>query len=95
MMGHDRWIADLHPLVAPLLRQRGVELSGCCRPYDLAAELIAREAGVVITDEYGHQLVSPLDTRSCVAWVAYANPVLAERVGEALRIVLVERGLLD
>src|SRR5438067_2014680 len=30
MMGHDRWIADLRPLLEPVLRDRGRTLGLCC-----------------------------------------------------------------
>ena len=53
MVGHDRWIGDLRPLVEPVLRARGEALGLCAHPYDLSTELIAREAGVIVTDEAG------------------------------------------
>src|SRR5215208_4832144 len=53
MMGHDRFIADLRPLLQSLLNQRGLVLGICCHPYDICTELIAREAGVIVTDELG------------------------------------------
>ena len=43
--GHDRFIADLRPLMENVLRERGQSLGICCHPYDLCTELIAREAG--------------------------------------------------
>jgi hypothetical protein len=86
MMGHDRWIADLRPLVAP-------GISACAHPYDLASELVAREAGVIVSDPAGRRLAAPLDVTIRVAWVAFANPALAAQVGAALRQVLVEQGL--
>jgi hypothetical protein len=36
MMGHDHWVADLRPLVEPLLRARGQALGLACHPYDSA-----------------------------------------------------------
>lgn len=93
LMGHDRWIADLRPLVEPLLRKRGRPLGLCCHPYDLCTELIAREAGVVVTDPAGGQLQAPLDVSTDVAWIGYANQVLAGQVGPVLRSVLHEYGL--
>jgi hypothetical protein len=86
MMGHDRWIADLRPLVAP-------GRSACAHPYDLASELIAREAGVIVSDPAGRRLAAPMDVTTPVAWTAFANTVLATEVGVALRQVLAERGL--
>jgi hypothetical protein len=86
MMGHDRWIADLRPLVAP-------GMSACAHPYDLASELVAREAGVIVSDPAGRRLAAPMDVTTRVAWVAFANPALAAQVSAALRQVLVEQGL--
>jgi hypothetical protein len=94
VMGHDRWIADLRPLVDPVLRERGLELGLCCHPYDLCTELIAREAGALVTDERGRRLAAPLNTESDVAWVGYANAQIREGVEPALEAALRERGLL-
>jgi fructose-1,6-bisphosphatase/inositol monophosphatase family enzyme len=95
VMGHDRWIADVRPLVDPLLRKRGQALGICCHPYDLATELVAREAGAVITDVMGNPLRAPLDVFTEVAWVGYANEELCRQVGPVLRAVLREHGLLE
>jgi fructose-1,6-bisphosphatase/inositol monophosphatase family enzyme len=94
MVGHDRWIADLRPLVEPVLRERGLELGLCCHPYDLCTELIAREAGVIVCDERGRRLCAPLDTTSDVAWVGYANEEIRDLVQPALLTALREHGLL-
>ncbi|MBK9715777.1 MAG: inositol monophosphatase [Kouleothrix sp.] len=94
LMGHDRWVADLRPLVEPLLRRRGKPRGLCCHPYDLCAELIAREAGVVVTDAHGRQLDAPLDVTSDVAWVGYANGAIRDQVAPALLAALEEHGLL-
>ena len=75
-MGHDRWVADLRPLVEAHLRARGRALGLCCHPYDLCTESIARAAGVVITDERGEQLSPPLDISTDVAWIGFANESL-------------------
>src|SRR4029079_10460000 len=61
MSGHDRFIADLRPLMEPVLQRRGLSLGICCHPYDICTELIARELGVIVTDEYGEPLRAPLD----------------------------------
>jgi len=95
MMGHDRWIADLRPLVESVLRQRGLELGMLCHPYDLCTELVAREAGVLVTDEHGQQLRAPLDVTSGIAWIGCANPAIYEQVLPTLSAILRERGLLD
>ena len=49
MAGHDRFVADLRPLLEGVLARRGLALGICCHPYDLATELIAREMGVIVT----------------------------------------------
>lgn len=95
LMGHDRWVADLRPLVEPLLRERGLELGLCCHPYDLCTELIARETGVVITDAQGQRLNAPLDLSADVAWIGYANPAIHDLVRPALERAMREHGLLQ
>ena len=95
MAGHDRWVADLRPLIEPLLRRRGLSLGLCCHPYDLCTELIAREAGVLVTDEHGRRLDAPLDVATDVAWIGYANAAIRDQVAPPLRQILQERGLLD
>ena len=94
MMGHDRWVADLRPLVEPLLRARGQALGLACHPYDLCTELIAREAGVIVTDARGARLAAPLTVGADVAWIGYGNaalraqiePVLLSLIAEYLRV---------
>lgn len=88
--GHDRWTAD----VRALLRHNGVWHGLCARPYDLCTELIAREAGVVVTDLTGAPLSAPLDTTTDVAWLGYCNKTIQAQVEPALRAELAERGLL-
>ena len=94
LMGHDRWIADLRPLVEPILRQRGGALGLCCHPYDLCTESIARAAGILVTDECGRCLTAPLDVTTDVAWVGIANAQLRDQLWPVLRDVLAERGLM-
>jgi fructose-1,6-bisphosphatase/inositol monophosphatase family enzyme len=93
MAGHDRWIADVRPLLLPGLRARGLPSPLCAHPYDLASELVAREAGVVVSDPSGRPLAAPLDVTTDVAWVGFANRHLARTVGEALGAELRARGL--
>ncbi len=94
IMGHDRWMADLRPLVQPLLRARGQELGLCCHPYDLSTELIAREAGVLVTGWSGDRLSAPLDVFTDMAWMGYANAEIRAQVEPALAAALRARGLL-
>jgi fructose-1,6-bisphosphatase/inositol monophosphatase family enzyme len=92
--GHDRWMADLRPLLQPARRAAGRAPIFCAHPYDLSCELIAREAGVIVTDPRGQRLAAPLDVTSDVAWIGFANPALARSVGGALTAELLARGLL-
>ncbi|HVY37249.1 MAG TPA: inositol monophosphatase [Polyangia bacterium] len=95
MAGHDRFAADVRPLLVPGLRAAGAPTPLCAHPYDLATELVAREAGVVVTDPAGDRLRAPLDVTTDVPWLGFANPQLAASVGEALRAELRARGLLS
>jgi fructose-1,6-bisphosphatase/inositol monophosphatase family enzyme len=92
--GHDRFVADLRPLMEPLLARRGLTLGICCHPYDLSTELIARELGVIVTDERGGPLRAPLDVETNVAWVGYANEQIRAQVEPLLKRALTSRGLL-
>ena len=85
LMGHDRFVADLRPLAFARLQVRAAL---ACHPYDICTALIAQELGCVVTTPDGKPLHAPLDTTSPVAWVGYANPALARRIGPALRKLL-------
>ncbi len=88
MAGHDRFVADVRPLVYG----RGSPL--CCHPYDICTELVARELGVIVTDERGRRLSACLSVRPDVAWVGYANAQIRSLVEPALQQVLRLRGLI-
>ncbi len=94
MVGHDRWIADLRPLMETVLQRRGLRLGMCCHPYDLCTELVAREVGVLVTDEQGLPPRAPLDVHTDLAWIGYANAALRDQVAPVLHDVLRERGLV-
>jgi fructose-1,6-bisphosphatase/inositol monophosphatase family enzyme len=91
MSGHDRFVADIRPLMEPILARRGLSLGICCHPYDLCTELIARELGVIVTDEHGEPLRAPLDVDANVAWIGYANPRIRAQIEPALRRALAAR----
>lgn len=82
LAGHDRFVADLRPLVVPAAM--------ACHPYDLCTAMLLTEAGGVITDPWGGPLDVTLDTTSPVAWVGYANEALAEWIGPVLVEVLAD-----
>lgn len=92
--GHDRFVADLRPLIEPVLNARGLKLGICCHPYDLATELIAREAGVIVADPEGGPLNAPLDIEADVAWVGYANHALRAQIEPRLQAALRARRLI-
>src|SRR5205085_1440527 len=94
MMGHDRFVADLRPLIETLLRARGLALGICCHPYDVCTELIAREAGVYVTDERGRLLRAPLSVEPDVTWIGYANEQIRREIEPLLRDALRRRGLI-
>lgn len=81
MMGRDRFIADLRPIL-----QGYVPLNErlCAHPYDLCTALIAQECGIIITDHTGGTLNSQLDTSTPVDWIAYANSALHDSIAPVL-----------
>src|SRR5262249_26844329 len=92
MAGHDRFIADLRPLMRPVMDERGLDLSICCHPYDLCTELIARELGVIVTNELGRPPDAPLNVETDVAWVGYANAAIRDQIEPHLQAALKKRG---
>jgi hypothetical protein len=87
LLGHDRMIADIRPLV---FKKLGLASALCCHPYDVAAALVLQEAGVVLEGPDGRPMDGPLDTTSPISWVAYANPQLANHIRPVLQAVLQE-----
>lgn len=92
--GHDRFTADLRPLVESLLARRGLAFGIACHPYDLATVLIAEEAGVLLTDGRGQALDAPLAVNADVAWAGYANAAIRAQIEPPLLEALRSRGLL-
>jgi len=95
MSGHDRFIADLRPLMEKKLAQRKLPLGICCHPYDLCTELIAREAGVIVTDVRGGAVRASLTVEPDVAWAGYANAQIRAQIEPLLHAALSRRGLLN
>ncbi len=94
MSGHDRFIADLRPLMDRAMGARGLALGICCHPYDLCTELIAREAGVAVVGVTGEPLRAKLDVETEVAWVGYANEHIRAQIEPLLHGALRRRDLL-
>ena len=94
MAGHDRFIADLRPLMEDALKARGFDLPICCHPYDLCTAMIARELGVIVTSETGETLDAPMTLEANVGWIGYANAGLRDQIEPALLGALAKRGLI-
>ncbi len=92
--GHDRFIADIRPLMQGVLRERGLPLGICCHPYDICTELIAREAGVIVTGVDGMPLDYRLAVEPDVAWIGYANGGVRLQIEPHLLSALKKRRLL-
>lgn len=92
-VGHDRFNADLRPLMRGVLERRGRATSICCHPYDICTALIASELGVILTDAAGRPFDAPLDVHTDVAWIGYANQALRAQLEAPLLAILRERGL--
>jgi fructose-1,6-bisphosphatase/inositol monophosphatase family enzyme len=97
MAGHDRFCCDLRPLFYRILEQRspghtvvrGLE----CHPYDVAGALVAKQAGVVITDGFGRPLQCPYDVHTGVHWCGFANETLAKSIQPIITRWLGEHGV--
>jgi fructose-1,6-bisphosphatase/inositol monophosphatase family enzyme len=95
MAGHDRFTADLRGHMEPVTTERGLPRPLCCHPYDLCTELIAREAGVIVTGVDGGPLNPRLAVEPDVSWVGYANKRIHATIKPLLQTALKNRGLFD
>jgi fructose-1,6-bisphosphatase/inositol monophosphatase family enzyme len=93
--GHDRFIADLRPLLRPLLATRGLPPALTCHPYDICCALIAEESGVIVTDACGRPLDVPLNAEAEVAWAGYANADIRTQIEPVLQQALRARGWIE
>ena len=93
--GHDRFIADLRPLLRPVLAGRGLPPGLTCHPYDLCCVLIALESGVIVTAPDGGPIDAPLNVEADVAWAGYANAHVRAQVEPLLHRALRERALMS
>lgn len=94
MYGHDRFTADIRPLMEKALKSRGLTLGICCHPYDICTELIARELGVIVTDEKGGPINAPLSVEPDICWAGYANENIRREIEPLLHASLRKRGLI-
>ncbi len=82
--GRYRMLADLRGW---LHRTYGID-NFTAKPYDMAALLVYREAGVPILDEHFALFDAPMDTETRLSILAFANPTLAQRLAPALADVM-------
>ena len=94
MAGHDRFVADLRPLVQSVHARRGLPAGICAHPYDLCTWLIAEELGVEVTAADGSPFDAPFDLDADVAWIGYANARLRSRLEPIVHRVLRRHNLL-
>lgn len=94
IQGHDRFLADLRPLLKPLLIERQLIPGLCCHPYDLCTELVACEAGIEITNALGSPLNAPLNVDADVSWAAFANAGIRRLIEPLLAQSLQSRGMV-
>jgi fructose-1,6-bisphosphatase/inositol monophosphatase family enzyme len=94
LAGHDRFVADLRPLLRSLLASRGLAPPLTCHPYDICTALIAEESGAIVTDPYGRVIEAPFDVESEVAWAGYANERIRAQVEPWLQAALREWRLM-
>ena len=92
--GHDRFIADIRPLLSRIQETRDEEALMCAHPYDVCAWLVAAEAGIELIGLDGEALDAPLNTTADVGWIGYANAELRAKVERVLVRLLRERGLI-
>jgi fructose-1,6-bisphosphatase/inositol monophosphatase family enzyme len=92
LAGHDRFVADLRPLLRPVLAGRGQPPTLACHPYDVCCALIAEESGVIVTDPHGRPLDAPLTVEAEVAWAGYANVHIRAQIEPLLQQALRSRG---
>jgi len=81
--------------ISDVLKSRGLALGICCHPYDICTELIAREAGVIVTDERGGRLRTLLQVDPDLSWAGYANDWIRRQIEPLLQAALRERDLID
>jgi fructose-1,6-bisphosphatase/inositol monophosphatase family enzyme len=95
IVGHDRFNGDLRGRMIERGIPAGAPPGLAAHPYDCCVELIAREAGVIITDLEGRPFDAPLDTESPVSWLGYANQALRELIQPVMQRLLRKHGLID
>jgi fructose-1,6-bisphosphatase/inositol monophosphatase family enzyme len=88
-LGTYRMIADLRAFLA----ERRGKPTITTKPYDVAGAVVcARAAGAIVEAPDGAELDFPIDTRTPVSWVGWANAATRERLAPHLHAVLERLG---
>jgi hypothetical protein len=93
--GKYRGVIDIRPFLG---RITGTPFGLCAHPYDLCTKLIADKAGAIIdcfgvyTDMIEKKV--PLDAKTDVAFIAFANKKIKSQVEPALKEILSEYGIV-
>ncbi|MCX8037909.1 MAG: inositol monophosphatase [Candidatus Sumerlaeia bacterium] len=95
IVGHDRFNGDLRGRMIERGIPAGAVPALAAHPYDCCVELLAREAGVIVTDLEGNPFDAPLDTESPVSWLAYANEALRQKIEPVMQRLLRKHGLIS
>jgi fructose-1,6-bisphosphatase/inositol monophosphatase family enzyme len=93
-VGHDRFNGDIRAALVSAAALPGHPPGLTVHPYDICTELIAREAGVIVTDLQGRPLLDRLSEDGQVSWLAYANRTLQARIEPILQELFRDYGLL-
>lgn len=88
LVGHDRFVADFRPLLYTFLKKQGKRRGHTAHPYDICTQLIAKEAGIIITDEIGEEITAKMHTLTPVGWIGYANKHIQKEVEDTLQSLL-------
>lgn len=77
LAGRDRMTLDLRPLA---FKKTGFDHCLAAHPYDICTALLLEESGCPITGMLGEPLDAPLDTTSCVGFLAFSNTGLRDQI---------------
>jgi len=79
-VGHDRFSGNFRAHLMKATNMEGQPPGIAAHPYDICTSLVAKEAGVIVTDLEGNDLDTPLDVTSNVSCIAYANKTLHKQI---------------
>jgi len=94
IVGHDRFCGDIRAHLRRATHLPGPPPGLAVHPYDVCTELIAREAGVIVTGLDGKPLREILAVDRDVSWLGYANEAIRASVEPILQGLFAEYGLL-